>query len=412
MMVKLRQMLALTFLLTAVLAALGMWAAPAASAPASVVGDGTPGSCTDQAWMEAVQAGGAITFKCGTAPHTIEVSTAVIEEVVSVDGEGLITLSGQGTLQHFYVLTSGSLTLRNITLTKGDQIQGGAILNTGSAELDNVHLVENSSSGGSGGAIYSSGTLTITNSEISDNMATFYGGAIVNNGGQIEISATSFVNNRAGQGGAIYHQAGTAVINSALFMGNGYASTSEGGAVFASAPLEVTNSTFAGNFAETGGGIYNDYTAVNVLNSTFHINRADLGGALFNLFGTTRMKNTILSTSLSLDGTTSSLNCDGPPHVSDGYNLGSDQSCSLTQTGDLQNTDPMLAPLGDNGGPTLTHMPMPNSPAIDGGTNEGCPADDQRGYPRPAGSACDIGAVEAGAEPAALERLFLPVVVR
>ncbi len=62
--------------------------------------------------------------------------------------------------------------------------------------------------------------------------------------------------------------------------------------------------------------------------------------------------------------------------------------------------DPKLGPLADNGGPTKTHMPAADSPAIDAGVAPGAPAVDQRGALRPAdgdhnGSAvADIGAVE------------------
>src|SRR5262249_2931767 len=47
-----------------------------------------------------------------------------------------------------------------------------------------------------------------------------------------------------------------------------------------------------------------------------------------------------------------------------------------------------------NVGPTLTHRLLKGSIAIDDGTNTGCPADDQRGAPRPLGNSCDVGAVE------------------
>jgi hypothetical protein len=84
-----------------------------------------------------------------------------------------------------------------------------------------------------------------------------------------------------------------------------------------------------------------------------------------------------------------------------GYNLSSDSYCSFTQPGDLQNTDPSLAVLEDYGGPTLTHALLPGSPAIDSGTDTGCPATDQRGIARPFDGdndgtpVCDRGAFEA-----------------
>ena len=58
--------------------------------------------------------------------------------------------------------------------------------------------------------------------------------------------------------------------------------------------------------------------------------------------------------------------------------------------------DPKLGPLADNGGPTLTMALLPGSPAIDAGNTSLAPATDQRGFPRPAGLAADIGAFEYG----------------
>jgi pectin methylesterase-like acyl-CoA thioesterase len=57
--------------------------------------------------------------------------------------------------------------------------------------------------------------------------------------------------------------------------------------------------------------------------------------------------------------------------------------------------DPLLGPLQNNGGPTSTRALLQDSPALDAGNN--CALVDQRGVPRPQGSACDIGAYERGA---------------
>src|SRR5690606_37835338 len=57
--------------------------------------------------------------------------------------------------------------------------------------------------------------------------------------------------------------------------------------------------------------------------------------------------------------------------------------------------DPRLGALRDNGGPTLTLAPAAGSAVIDGG-GACATASDQRGRLRPAGAACDIGAVEFG----------------
>lgn len=89
-------------------------------------------------------------------------------------------------------------------------------------------------------------------------------------------------------------------------------------------------------------------------------------------------------------------NCSNASGVinSAGHNLESTNTCGFWGTGDLINTDPLLGPLQDNGGSTHTHALIVPSLAINGGTNSGCPATDQRGISRPQGATCDIGAFE------------------
>src|SRR5204862_989162 len=68
--------------------------------------------------------------------------------------------------------------------------------------------------------------------------------------------------------------------------------------------------------------------------------------------------------------------------TSHGYNLSSDDgSGNLNGPGDQINTDPLLGPLQNKGGPTLTHALLPGSPAIDAGNPNFTPPpfDDQRG---------------------------------
>jgi uncharacterized repeat protein (TIGR01451 family) len=79
--------------------------------------------------------------------------------------------------------------------------------------------------------------------------------------------------------------------------------------------------------------------------------------------------------------------------MTEGHNLDSGNTCGFVEPGDLQNTDPLLGPLANNGGPTQTHALLPGSPAIDAG-GECIAFPDQRGVVRPQGAACDIGAYE------------------
>jgi hypothetical protein len=75
----------------------------------------------------------------------------------------------------------------------------------------------------------------------------------------------------------------------------------------------------------------------------------------------------------------------------------------LNGPGDQINTDPLLGPLQDNGGPTLTHMLLPGSPAIDAGDPNFTPPPfhDQRGpcFYRVFGRRIDVGSVETQPRP-------------
>jgi hypothetical protein len=153
----------------------------------------------------------------------------------------------------------------------------------------------------------------------------------------------------------------------------------------------------SGNTTRYGGGLYNEDT-LTLINTTVSGNRAtDSGGGLYNIYGTLTLTQSIVASNLlSRDCRHASSTV-----TSTGYNLDSDTSCQLTDPTDLPGTDPLLGPLQDNGGGTLTHALLPGSPAIDTipwGTN-GCGTtrySDQRwrARPQPAGGACDIGAYE------------------
>jgi hypothetical protein len=103
--------------------------------------------------------------------------------------------------------------------------------------------------------------------------------------------------------------------------------------------------------------------------------------------------------------------------VDGGHNLCSDASARFTSGSSRESTDPMLAPLANNGGLTPTMLLLPGSPAIDAGDSSVCPGRDQRGVSRPQSLGCDIGALELSPKLALnrtpggsvwLEYVFLP----
>ncbi len=130
------------------------------SAPDHVVGTGTPESCTGDAVVAAVAAGGVITFDCGKEPITITLTEPAkvfndASDKVVLDGGGKVTLSGGGTTRILYMNTCDEaqhwttehcddqpypeLTVQNITFTNGNAKAYGI-------DTD-----------GGGGAIYASG---------------------------------------------------------------------------------------------------------------------------------------------------------------------------------------------------------------------------------------------------------------
>ena len=76
-----------------------------------------------------------------------------------------------------------------------------------------------------------------------------------------------------------------------------------------------------------------------------------------------------------------------------GNNVFNDATCNPISSDQVE-TDALLGPLADNGGPTLTHALLAGSPAIDIADAGACPATDQRGVTRPQGAGCDVGAFE------------------
>jgi len=223
-------------------------------------------------------------------------------------------------------------------------------------------------------------------------------------------------------GGALWN-GGTLVVDKTTFAANhvrGIDLTQEfhgsdaapafGGAVFNVGTLLGTNLTLSGNAATggnapsataaeaAGGGLFSkdgmvDLSFVTIANNTARGGSgsptgASLGGGVCATSGVVILRNSIVANSPA------GGNCFGA--ITDGgHNLSSDLSCSFSGPGSLNNTDPVLGPLADYGGPTPTMALLAGSPAIDAADSSSCPPTDQRGRPRPFGAGCDIGAFES-----------------
>jgi hypothetical protein len=333
--------------------------------------------CDEAHLLAALAGGGTVTFACSGVITLTE--TITIDADTTIDGNGqTVTISGDGAVGVFVVNSGVALNLNELTIANGNRASGGGIYNDrGVVTISNCTFSSNSADRGGGISNVEEGTLVVANSTFSNNHAAIDGGGIYNGGGT--------------------YTHGTLTVSYSTFFGNS-ASNSGGGIWNFSGTVTVSNSTFAGNTASGGGGILNSLAgAVTVTNSTFASNSAPFGGAGIRndgYYSRVTLKNTIVANSLT------GGNCFGPGIFTDGWgNLSyPDTTCPGV------NNDPLLGPLQDNGGPTLTMALGPGSAAIDAAYDATCAAPpvnncDQRGFNRPNGPHCDIGAVEAGSSP-------------
>ncbi len=373
----------------------------------TTIGTGTAPSCQSEsaynALAAAVAAGGVIDFDCGPNPVTMYVNTNVTDQNVTINGGGLITLSGEDLRQIFIVQNGGFLTLNDIHLIDGFGVLGGAVkIENQAFGAFNRISISGSNAMIWGGGIFNEGVLTVYHSTIGSNVGGANGGGIYNTNNTVIIKDSYIIGNQAGSGAGIYTHNGQLSLNRTTVRSN--FATSNGGGLIATGPTFILNSTFSNNRALQGGAIFLNDDFI-IASSTFNENRADIGSAIWHGSSTnSTMYNTIVANSLDTNGNLPSLNCDGPPLISQGNNLIGDGTClpNPSANGDTFNSDPDLSVW--YGSPIRGYLPNANSPAVNNGFN--CPPIDQRGYPRPLGGGCDIGSMELGAV------IYLPAVMR
>ncbi|MBN2292730.1 MAG: cadherin-like domain-containing protein, partial [Pirellulales bacterium] len=260
------------------------------------------------------------------------------------------------------IYNRGTLTVRNSTLSDNSACDGGGIVNDGSSGTATLTITNSMLTGNSGnrygGGIYNkSGSLTLTNCTLSDNSAS-YGGGISNGSDMLTLlNCTLSGNSVSNDGGGIYHSnLGRTTLTNCTLSGNSAGNDGGGICVYSATTFTLNNTIVAGNSASSGPDIY------------FHY--GTLTGS-HNLIG---------------NGTGQSL-----LNGVDGNIVG-------TKTNPI---DPMLGPLQDNGGPTLTHAPLPGSPLIDAGSDlvavdswDNPLVADQRNFFSRIFGTVDIGAVE------------------
>jgi predicted outer membrane repeat protein len=436
--------------------ALALTTGMSAAHAADVVGNGTPGSCTGAAVVQALAGGGTVSFACGTDPVTIVLparqTIAADTTIVGADG---VVLSGGAAHGLFTVQTGRTLTLDGLTLRDGAVenwvvfVNGGATLNVLGTTIRNCVR---------GGVYNAGGTVTVADATFAENDASAAGAAITNeNGGTLTVARSTFQGNL---NGAVF-AAGPTTITDSIFEDNRGRSAG-GGAILHSKTLTVTRSAFDGNQATAGGAIATS-GHLTVEDSLFRDNDATLfdGGAiqLFNLTQTpssvtirrstfdgnaavraagavrseapvgtctienaTFAKNTAQAASaaeLSVTGGTVDVahatfvsgsakaieRVEGTLAIRSSIVDGGSCTGVTDGGGNLQTLaghcgfttgNAALGTLSENGGLTPTYAIAANSAARD--LAAGCVATDQRGVSRPA-TTCDAGAFERGAVP-------------
>ncbi len=349
---------------------------------------------------------------------TLNITNCIFQNNTSTAGGAISIDSGNTNINVINSTFTG-----NVSTTDG----GGAISadNSPSTVILNSTFNNNSATGGGGGAllVVSSGTVTLTDCDFESNSTTAGPGGAINlvGSGTCTINRCTINGNTASNlGGGIYDTMIIQIYNTTI--SNNTAVGSGAGLCMQSANLtsRVFNCTFSGNNAVTGTGgaiaIFNSST-FQLVGSTVSNNSAfNTGGISLSFANNFIIGNTVVAVN---PGTAPDFSVSSSTITSIGSNFignASGTGTTFTQPGDQAGSNitpinPMLLPLDNYGGPTLTMLPqsVPPSPLINAGNNvlvttlynipqlqtAGQPID-QRGFLRIIAGTVDIGAVETG----------------
>ena len=393
------------------------WRAFTSTITVTNTNDSGPGSLR-QALADAND-GDTIQFDPALNGQTITLTSGelVVADSITISGPGpsLLAVSRNSQSSNFRILhiqPNHTVAISGFTISNGNliNVSGAGIFNDQSTvTISNCVISGNAtdsppSTQAGGGGICNNGALSLINSTVTGNSVTgsfAYGGGGILNNGSLTINQCSITNNRGDRyGGGI---AGSALIQSSTISGNltsHYDHSDGDGAGLSGESFIIQNSTISGNsaiggkFGGHGGAIYGGGIITNCTisgNTTNH----QPGGIYAN--SPVELTHTILNSGQNI------VNA-GTTVTSHGFNISSDNGGGfLTGPGDQINTDPLLGPLQNNGGPTSTHALLPGSPAIDAGSpNFAPPPDyDQRGpgFARVFNGRIDVGSFEVQPTP-------------
>jgi predicted outer membrane repeat protein len=320
----------------------------------------------------------------------------IVNKDVTIRGHGadVTIVQAHETLEEspervFSVPEGITVIIEDLTIRHGwpsnEKEHGGGVENYGNLTLRNCIITKNSARGG-GGVSSRTGSLTVISCTVSDNVARGDGPR----------------GEECGGGGGLKCSSGTMTVINSTVTGNqaGIKAEGLGGGIRTGCACtsEILNTTVSGNSAVRYGGGIAAAGTVQITNCTITENSVrSRGGALW-IRDVTDIENTIIAGNIGggdcVFGGQGGLLGTGELGTTKNNFIG-DGSCNADFSG-----DPMLGPLADNGGTTLTYALLPGSPAIDAIPAANCPiSTDQRGAPRSIAltspdTACDIGAFE------------------
>jgi len=225
--------------------------------------------------------------------------------------------------------------------------------------------IQDSHSGGSGALQAENSGVVLTQSLLVDNMSVGGGLITVSRNSFVEVVNSTLSSNSANWGGAVYART---------------TDDPQPGVVrFKASTLYDTQDLDTGSVFV----LSTDYSETPVDAQTVQLVQLQNTIVAGNSGPACRLKDNSLYVDSGWYPTTGALTV-----LDGGGNLLADDSCGIAV-----GPDPLLEPLDDNGGPTLTHALSPESPALDAGVC-GNVTTDQRNLPRPVGAGCDVGAFE------------------
>ncbi|MCH8476877.1 MAG: right-handed parallel beta-helix repeat-containing protein [Wenzhouxiangella sp.] len=372
----------------------------------------------------------------GGAVFLDSVGQAVIERLVIRDG-----LRGGIRAQY-----SGNLTVTDTTIENTARIAISANIGSGELLVDNVTLT------GNGMGLDCACDLTLVNSTITGNADGVNAGGVETYQSNVYIADSVISGNSSGNVGGLYLNVNELDMHRVTISGNsgalaggmlvrtlnaahiegvsivdnqasGVGNRGVGGMKVNTRPLgnlRFANSTISGNYGPRAGGIDFDDNAAGMTrfdHLTVTLNVADdalnavAGGLSFRVNqADLDIGNSIFANNSAVDGLGADIVAWTRAGAQDPIVPGASlpvvfsriedpQGCTTSGSVNLIDQAAELGPLADNGGPTLTHHPLPTSPVLNAGDPDFSPPpeSDQRcpGFPRVRGGRIDIGAVEA-----------------